>query len=234
MEPLIGGAMKKLLFLLGCLLLLLAPAAPASADTIHWEVILNFHDTSSQPLIVRVNETQKTWLAYDVTDDNWPPLYTSVPATATDVRVGHSTAFVNRGNMAVFAKSFFQRMTVFDPKSSEIVDVDESTSQSYWSVMYRYNSWTMENYPDFQLLPYNPRIGAGMWAMDWMVRLLPSSGTATLAPGTYTITYADMLKHRCADPMFPGRVPGGEGYPPIGGPWGWGDNGGPMHFEVAE
>ena len=208
--------MKKLLFLLGCLLLLLAAVAPASAaDKIQWQVLVNFHSPSDPPIIVQINYTDMTF-----TDVNAKGRYfTAVPATATDVVVGTATPFVNSGNASVFARSFFQRMKVVDPARDQIVDVDESTGQQYWVGPYPYNDFTSYYGP---FLPYNPNIGGGMmWEVDWMVPLPRPAGSATLKRGTYTLTYSCMLTHVCADPMFPGRVPGGEGYPPIGGPWGW-------------
>ena len=211
--------MKKLLFLLGCLLLLLAAAAPASAAPaaadakIQWQVLVDFHSMAGV-FIVRLDYATMTWTDVDARGR----YFTAVPADATDVRVGTSTAFVNSGDMAVFAKSFFQRLEVLDPGGRQIVNVDESAGQQYWTAMYRYNDWTSYYGP---LLPYNPRIGAGMWAMDWIVPIPRPSGDATLRRGTYTINYSCMLTHRVADPMFPGRVPGREGYPPNGGPWGW-------------
>jgi hypothetical protein len=215
--------MKKLLFLVGCVLLLLpALAGPAAADKIQWQVFINIHSPSDPPLLLRLNETQMTWRILDKSGR----LFSSVPAEATDVRVGSSTPFVTLGNTEVFAKSFFQRMTVSYVVSRHeelvIASCDESTSQSYYGEPYLYNDWTGD-VPGDQIYPYNPNIGTGIWTMDWMVPLLPRGNTAgaTLDPGKYTIDYTDMLLHRCADPMFPGRVPGKEGYPPNGGPWDW-------------
>jgi len=218
--------MKRLLFVVGCLLLLLAAAAaPASAaDKIQWQVIVGPH-WSDMPLIVNINYTTM-WFSY--LDENGE-FFEAVPADATDVVVGDAVAFVNRGNMQVFAKSLFQRMTVDDPAGNRVIDIDESESQNSWTPLYHYNDFASIDGP---LLPYNPRIGAGMWEKDWWAKLPLDPSTGNPTPGTYTVTYRDLLRHRCADPMFPGRVPGGEGYPPIGGPWGWEDNGGTLYFEV--
>ena len=206
---------KKLLFLFVCVLLLfLVTALPAAAaDKIHYEVVINFHDTTSPAFVFWVNETQWSF-----------KMLRAVPRNATDVRVTETVAFVNSGNLAVFAKAFFQKMTVsyLDPRggATVIASCDESTCQAYWGEPYPLNNW-MGDDPAYWLYPYNPKIGAGMWSADWMVPLLPqpNPGGVTLKPGKYTITYTDRLAHVCADPMYPGRVPGGEGYPPIGGPW---------------
>lgn len=208
--------MKKLLFLLGCGLLLLgAAAAPASAtDDIEWQVVVDWTG-GGQPFIVEVNYTDLSWTDLKANGD---PL-TAVPDDAKKVSVGMTVAWVTLGNTRVFAKSFFQRMQVWDPSGTKVIDVDETTGQGYWTAPYRYNDWTSPYGP---LLPYNPRIGQGMmWATDWLVPLPLPAGSTTYTPGTYTISYSNMLRHTVADPMFPGRVPGGEGYPPIGKPWDW-------------
>lgn len=204
---------KELLFLVLCALLLLVAAAPvAAADQIHYEVVINFHDTTSPAYVFWVNETQWSF--------KW---VRAVPRSATDVRVTETVSFVNSGSLAVFAKAFFQRMTVSyldrGNGATVIASCDESTCQAFWGAPYPLNNW-MGDDPAYWLYPYNPNIGAGMWSADWMVPLLPqpNPGGRTLQPGTYAITYTDMLAHVCADPMYPGRVPGGEGYPPIGGP----------------
>ena len=208
--------MKRLLFVVGCLLLLLAAAAPASAaDKIQWQVLVNYNGLEGPPVYVCLNYTDMYWTDLDAKGRP----FTSVPADATDVRVGTSAAFVNYGDMTVFAKSYFQRLKVWDPGGNKVIDIDESTSQMYWTAPYRYNDWTSPYGP---MLPYNPNIGQGMmWGMDWVPRVPPPSGSATLKRGTYRVTFTDMLTHRCADPMFWWRVPGGEGYPPLEGPWDW-------------
>ena len=219
--------MKKLLFLIGCLLLLLAAAAPASAadtDMIQWQVLIDFHAMEGPPLIVELNYTDMSWTL----QDEHGKFFSAVPAGATDVRVGTSAAFVTYGNMTVFADAFFQRLKVWDPKGNKVIDVDESTCQAYWTAPYLCNDWTSPYGP---MLPYNPSIGAGMWGMDWIPPLPRPSGSTTLARGRYTVEYWSMLTHRVADPMFPGRVPGKEGYPPIGGPEDW-LKAQPIHFSV--
>jgi len=217
--------MKKLLFLLGCLLLLLTvAAAPASAaDKIQWQVIVGPH-WSGEAFIVNINYTTM-WFTY--LDENGE-FFEAVPADATDVVVGDAIAFVNRGNMQVCAKSLFQRMTVDDPAGNRVIDIDESECQQYWTPLYHYNDFASIDGP---LLPYNPRIGAGMWEKDWWAKLPLDPATGKLTPGSYTVTYSDMLKHRIADPMWPDTKPGRD-YPPIGGPWDWGDNGGTLTFVV--
>jgi hypothetical protein len=206
---------KRLLFLVVCaLLLLLVTAAPAAAvDKIYYAVVIDFHDTTSPAWVLWVNETQWSF-----------GVLRAVPRSATDVRVTETVGFVNSGNLAAFTKAFFQKMTVsyLDSRGGPtvIASCDESTCQAYWGEPYPLNNW-MGDDPAYWLYPYNPKIGAGMWSADWMVPLLPqpNPGGVTLRPGKYAITYTDMLAHVCADPMYPGRVPGGEGYPPIGGPW---------------
>jgi hypothetical protein len=222
----IGGAMKRLLFAVGCLLLLLAAAVPASAaDKIQWQVIVGPH-WSGEAFIVYVNYTDMTF-GYLDEDDNF---FTSVPADATDVVVGDPAAFVNRGNLRAFVKSYFQEMTVDDPDGNRVIDVDRTECHDYWGPMYHYNDFLG---PDGPLLPYNPRIGAGMWERDWWLRLPLNSG-GKLTPGSYTVTYNSMLTHRCADPMWLDRgAPGGEGYPPIGGPSDWWDEPGTLTFYVG-
>ena len=224
--------MRRLLFVVGCLLLLFGAAAPALADDLQWEVIVGTH-WSGQPYICWLDWDTMTWSDFRIDADGMMQPYTAVPADATDVRVGDAIVFVNRGNTRVFAKAYFQRMTVEGPGLVEPISVTEATchDNGYWTAPYPYNDFTNDVYGP--LLPYNPRIGGGMqWEMDWMVPLLPDDGVTTLEPGTYAVTYAGMLKHRCADPMFWWRVPGGDGYPPIGGPWGFEDNGGPLEFDV--
>ena len=218
--------MKKLLFLLGCLLLLLAAAAaPASANEIQWQVIVGPH-WSGDPLIFRVDKTAMT---YEYEAAPGVP-FDYVPADATDVVVGDVTGFVNRGNMQVFAKAYFQEMTVEDPLGNPVIDIDRTECHDLWGPLYHFNDLVS---PDGPWLPYNPRIGAGMWAKDWLQPLPLNEDTKTLTPGWYKVTYDSMLRHRIADPMWPDRgKPGGEGYPPIGGPWGWGDSGGTLHFEL--
>jgi hypothetical protein len=130
-------------------------------------------------------------------------------------------------------KSYFQRLTVEDFDGTELVSVREThpDARDYWSPVYPYNDFTNEFYGP--LFAYNPRIGAKIWEADWVVPLLPDDGVTTLRPGSYKVTYAGMLTHRLADPMFPYRgAPGGDGYPPIGGPWGFEDNGGELWFDV--
>ena len=144
--------------------------------------------------------------------------------------MGTSTAFVNRGNTSVFAKAFFQRLKVYDPTGELVLDCDGSECQGYWSAPYRYNDWTN---PFDPLVATNPRIGGGMmWAVDWFVPLLPDPSTGELAAGTYRVEYWNMVTHRLADPMFPGRVPGGDGYPPIGGPSDWNEIVAEYFFDV--
>jgi len=168
---------KKLLFLFVCVLLLfLVTALPAAAaDKIHYEVVINFHDTTSPAFVFWVNETQWSF-----------KMLRAVPRNATDVRVTETVAFVNSGNLAVFAKAFFQKMTVsyLDPRggATVIASCDESTCQAYWGEPYPLNNW-MGDDPAYWLYPYNPNIGAGMWSADWMVPLLPqpNPGGVTLA-----------------------------------------------------
>jgi len=226
--------MKRLLFVVGCLLLLLAAAAPASANDIRWQVIVGPHWTGV-PYICWVDFDTMTWSDFSSIDaDTGKPIYyTAVPAGATDVRVGDAAVFVNRGNTQVFAKALFQRMTVEGPGLAKpvVVTEDDCHDNGYWTRPYPYNDFTNEYWGP--LFAYNPRIGGGMqWEMDWMVPLLPDDGVATLTPGRYKVTYEDMLTHRCADPMFWWRVPGGDGYPPIGGPWGWWEEPGTLSFLV--
>lgn len=210
--------MKRLLFLLACaLLLILAIAGPAlAADQIQWQVWINIHAAEAPPAVLWSNYTTMYWS--DIDAKGRP--YAAVPRTATDVAVGSGAAFVNSGNTAAFAKAFFQRIDVYDPSGKQIVHVDETDCQNYWSDLYRFNDW---GNPYDPLLPYNPNIGQGMmWGVDWYVPLLRAPSTATsLKAGIYTVVYNNMLTHTLADPMFPGRVPGGEGYPPIGhaAPW---------------
>jgi hypothetical protein len=217
--------MKKLLFLLGCLLLLAAAAAPASAaDKIQWQVIIGPH-WSGEPVIVQVNYTAMTFT--DI-DENGA-YFTAVPATATDVVVGDATPFVTRGNTQAFAKALFQRMTIDDPSGKRTVDVDEAECHQYLVPIYPYNDFSSYYGP---LLPYNTKIGGGMmWETDWMVPL-PLNADGKLTPGPYTVTYNQMLAHTVADPMFPGRVPGKVGYPPIGHAAPWWDEPGTLTFWV--
>jgi hypothetical protein len=219
--------MKRLLFLLACaLLLILAIAAPApAADKIQWQVIVGPH-WSGEPFIAYVNQTDHTFGYLDEGGN----LFTSVPTAATNVVVGDAVAFVNRGNMKVFAKAYFQEMTVDDPDGKRVVDIDRTECHDFWGPLYHYNDFVG---PDGPLLPYNPRIGAGMWEKDWLQPLPLNPATGKVKPGTYTVTYNSMLTHRCADPMWPDRgAPGGEGYPPIGGPSDWWDEPGSLTFEV--
>ena len=217
--------MKRLLFLVGCLVLLLGVvAAPAAATQgVQWQVVLNFHSPGYLD-ICRADYDTMAWTTLDA-DGN--AVLTSVPAYAANVAVGTSTAFVNRGNTSVFAKAFFQKLKVYDPTGKLVVDCDASACQGYWSAPYRYNDWTN---PFGPLYAYNPKIGGGMmWAVDWFVQLPPDPVTGKLVVGTYRVECWNMATHRLADPMFPGRVPGRVGYPPIGGPWGWDEL--PMVFQ---
>lgn len=186
-------------------------AAPGlAADDIEWQVMVG-----DPPLYVEVNFTDMYWT--DVDAGGAP--FTAVPANVSRVGVGQSTAWVTRGNTQVFAKAYLQRMQVWDPTGKLVIDVDETTAQGYWTAPYRWSDWGSPYDPP---LPYNPRIGGGMmWAIDWIVPLPLPEGSATYAPGTYIVSYSTMLRHTVADPMFPGRVPGGEGYPPIVKPWDW-------------
>ena len=220
--------MKRLLFVLGCLLLLLAAAAaPASAaDRIQWQVIVGPH-WSGEPFIAYVNLTDKTFGYLDGEGN----LFTSVPADATEVVVGDTAPFVNRGNTDVFVKAYFQEMTIDDPSGNRVIDIDRTECHDYWGPLYHYNDLVG---PDGPLLPYNPRIGAGMWERDWWATLPLDPTTGKPIPGEYTVTYNSMLAHRCADPMWPDKgKPGGEGYPPIGGPSDWWDEPGTLTFAVG-
>jgi hypothetical protein len=216
--------MKRLLFLTGCLLLLLGVgAAPASATQgVQWQVVLNFHNPGYVD-ICRADYDAMSWTVLDESD----AVLTAVPADAANVVVGTSTAFVNRGNTSVFAKAFLQRMKVYDPAGNLVLDIDGTECQGYWSAPYRYNDWSN---PFGPLYAYNPRIGGGMmWAVDWFVPLPRDPATGELATGVYQVEYWTKLTHTCADPMFPGRVPGRVGYPPIGHAWDWDAE--PMLFE---
>ncbi len=209
--------MKRLLFLTGCLLLLLGlVAATASAtEGVQWQVVLNYH----YPGYVDICRADYDAMSWTIFDEGGDEVLTAVPADATNVAVGTSTAFVNRGNTSVFAKSFYQRMKVYDPSGELVLDVDETECQELWSDPYRYNDWSN---PFGPFCAYNPRIGGGMmWAVDWFAQLPRDPVTGKLATGEYTVELWTMLTHTCADPMFPGRVPGGDGYPPIGHAWDW-------------
>jgi hypothetical protein len=215
---------KKLPFLLVCALVpVFVGAAPASAtEGVQWQVVLNFHSPGYVD-ICRADYDNQSWTTLDADGD---AVLASVPADAANVAVGTSTAFVNRGNTSVFAKAFFQKLKVYDPTGKLVIDCDASECQGYWSAPYRYNDWTN---PFGPLVAYNPTIGGGMmWAVDWFVQLPPDPLTGKLAAGTYRVEYWNMVTHRLADPMFPGRVPGKVGYPPIGGPWGWEET--PMEY----
>lgn len=220
--------MKKLLFLLGCALLLLAVAAApaAAADKIQWQVVVGPHWTG-EPYIIWVDFTNKTWS--DVDENN--NYFTAVPASATDVAIVDVSLFVTSGNCKVFAKALFQRMTVDDPNGTQVIipPVDESNCHKFWTPLYRPNDFTSIYGP---ALPYNPRIGGGMmWEMDWKVPL-PLNSEGKLTPGPYKVTYNQMLTHTCADPMFPGRVPGRVLWPPIGHAAPWWDEPGTLTFWV--
>ena len=221
--------MKRLLLLLVLALVLLAAiAAPApAADQIQWQVFINIHDPGGTPTVLWSNYTN---LSYSYLDERGR-VYTAVPRTATDVAVGIGVWFVNSGNTAVFAKALYQRLDVYDPSGKRILHVDETDCQKYWTEPYPVNDWTS---PDTPFYPYNPNIGQGMmWGVDWYVPLLRAPGTATsLKAGTYTIVYNNLQTHTLADPMFPGRVPGGEGYPPIGHAGDWAEDPAVSTFRV--
>ena len=200
----------------------MSPAA--AAGDIQWQVIIGPH-WSGEPIIVQIDYGNMTFT--DIDDEG--NYFTAVPAAATDVVVGDATAFVTRGNAQVFAKALFQRMTIDDPNGDQIVNVDETECQEYLVPLYRYNDFSSYYGP---LLPYNVKIGGGMmWETDWMVPLPLDPATGTPTPGWYSVTYDDMLTHTCAGPMFPGRVPGRVGYPPIGHAGGWWGPG-TLTFEV--
>ena len=144
---------------------------------------------SGDPYICWVDFDNMTWSDFwiDANGDHQP--YAAVPADATDVRVGDAIVLVNRGNTRVFAKAYFQRMTVESLGLARPISVTEAHCHDpgYWTPPFHYNDFTNDFYSP--LLRYNPRIAGGMqWEMDWMVPLLPDDGVTTLKPSTHKVT----------------------------------------------
>lgn len=187
--------MKRLLFLPACaLLLLLASAAPALADTYY-----------------QVSPYDGSAIWADDDSLTWGPART-IPAGA-DVRVGLSLAAMNHGGALSQPEALLLRLEVSARGSSTpLCTVDESTCGGFWGAPYPYNDW-MVDYPDFVLYPYNPNVGAEPTGRDWLVPMPP------LAAGRYTISYSEKLTRALVDPLY---LPPSEG-PGKKGPWDWTD-----------
>ena len=174
--------MKKLSFLLGCVLLLLvATAVPAMADPLYYQVYV--YDGSA----AWIDESTTTWGPVD-----------AVPVGA-DVRISTSWVALNRGLAGSFPNAMLERLEVLDPLGNVVASCDESTCRTFWAAPYLYNDWFDE--ADW-VYPANPKRSAGVWAVDWMVPFRPATA------GTYTIVYSDKQIRTVADPMWatPGTV----------------------------
>jgi len=179
--------MKKLLFLIGCaLLLLLATAAPALADAINYQV--NVYGEG----IGRVDESAKTVTPVD-----------AVPVGA-DVRIQGAWLTTSFGLSNSAPDAILERLTVLDPKGNPVpaCEVDESNCHGFWAAPFLLSEWDT---PMSWETPYNPNRNAGVWMRLWLVPFVP------LTRGTYTIFYTEVWTRAIADPMW--DQPGS--YPPV-------------------
>jgi hypothetical protein len=179
---------KKLLFLLGCtLLLLVATAAPSLADANHYYQV-NAYDEGAG----LVDVSAKTSTPVD-----------AVPVGA-DVRIQAAWITTSLGLANSVPDAILERLSVLDPKGNPVpaCEVDESTCRGFWTPPFLWDGW---NTPLGYLSPYNPNRSAGIWARMWLVPFVP------LTRGTYTIFYTEVWTRAIADPMW--DQPGS--YPPV-------------------
>jgi hypothetical protein len=183
--------MKKLLFLSVCVLLLLcATAAPASAS----------RDTYPSPAYPAHWYNVDPWgygvYSVDETAHTVDGPVAAVPlapdsSASMPIYVGGTWICATYGQSIRQAKALLQRLEVWKEDGTVVVSIDESTSQSYWVGPYDVNTSYGHDYA-----PYNPKVQAGIWGMDWMIP------TGPLAAGTYYVKYSNKLTHWISDPLF--------------------------------
>jgi len=210
---------KKLLFLSVCVLLLLcATAAPASArDT--------YPTPAYPPCWYNVDPWGGGVYWVDETAHTSGGPISAVPLATGEtvslpVYVGWTSICATYGQSIRQAKALLQRLEVWTyAKDGSRVDIikpiDESTSQSYWVGPYDVNTAYGHDYA-----PYNPKVQAGIWGMDWLIP------TGPLAAGTYYVKYSNKLTHWTCDPLFDKKAIHYQ-------PWDWTDYG-PWSFVVGQ
>ena len=186
--------MKRLLFLLVCVLLLLfATAAPALAD----DYFYGFSPYHEDPFRVDMSEGLAVFL-----EEGY------IPADSHEVIFGMSWTSLNRGLVLKVPDIFRMELSVTGPYPAMTVRAhcDQSDCRQYWSALYRWNERLWAS-PDWQAIPNHPEAAAaGIWSRNWWV------SCGTLPAGKYTVEYREILTRTLADPWtWPGP---GIQYPP--------------------
>lgn len=182
--------MKKLLFLLVCVLLLLcAVAAPAVARDTYPPYPANWYFVSVDGSTYWMDEVTHTWGPTD--------LPRTVPADDLHVAIGGTWFCATYGQCIAQAGAVRQTLDFWkDGESEFILSLDERAARAYWGRPYDPEAAYGITPEDLGGSFYNPKVQSGFWAIDWIVWIGP------LEEGTYWLEYKNYTAHNTVDPHF--------------------------------